>query len=89
MDAQAMIDLNTATLQDLLKTPGISHSQAQALCARRPFFTWQEVAQTPGVNEDVVKWLQAVGLRLGVPALPDGAVRAASGVSRPEEPTES
>ena len=83
-----MIDLNTATLQDLLKTPGISRSQAEALYAHRPFLSWADVEETPGMTADVVKWLQAVGLRLGDPVLREPAAAAARPFRASEEPTE-
>ncbi len=86
-----MIDLNSATLQELLKAPGVSRSQAQALIARRPFATWGEVRETPGVTTDLVKWLQAVGLRLGEPRAPDTALVAdkASRISEAGEPSDT
>jgi len=86
-----MIDLNKAALAELLKVPGISRGQAQALVARRPFTTWAEVRDTPGMTADVVKWLQAVGLRLGEPLASDAAVvaGAARGLSAAGEPSDT
>ena len=59
-----MLSLNTASVADLQKVPGIGPKLEDALCASRPFLTWGDVAKVPMVGPKRLQALQFLEMRM-------------------------
>jgi DNA uptake protein ComE-like DNA-binding protein len=58
------LDINMATLDELCRIPSIDIEIAQALMKFRPFHTWSEIAQIPGISDERVLQMQREGARI-------------------------
>lgn len=55
-----MLDLNRASLAQLLTLPGVNERRAYDLMLWRPYLSWEEVGAVPGVTpEDLDAWRSA------------------------------
>ncbi len=64
--APRLIDLNTATVQEICTLPGISPRIAEAMTARRPIRSWDDLKEVPGMSQGLLKQLRNSGVRLGL-----------------------
>jgi DNA uptake protein ComE-like DNA-binding protein len=62
-----IIDLNTASKQDLTKLPQVGPGRARAIIQNRPFRSWNEVARLSGFGDRLVRQLESGGARIGEP----------------------
>ncbi len=65
MASQRKININTASIDDLVALPKIGDERAQILIDNRPFDTWDEITDLPGFDEGLVRDLQKGGGYLG------------------------
>lgn len=65
-----MVDLNSATLEQLQTLPGVDLRAAYDLLLWRPYLTWDEVAFVPGFDPARVAELRAAGASVGLPREP-------------------
>jgi hypothetical protein len=66
----AMVDLNTATVDELQRLPGVDLRAAYDLLLWRPYLTWDEVAYVPGFDPDRAAALRTAGASVGLPPEP-------------------
>lgn len=59
-----MTDINLASLEELCAVPAIDIEIAQALLKNRPFHSWSEIAQIPGISDERVEQMQREGARI-------------------------
>lgn len=62
-----MIDLNTATAEELATLPSVSLSAAYDLILFRPYLSWEEVEYAPGFSPERIDEIRAAGATLGPP----------------------
>lgn len=62
-----MIDLNTATAEELATLPGVSLSAAYDLILFRPYLSWEELEYAPGFGPERVGEIREAGATLGPP----------------------
>lgn len=67
---QLMLDLNTATIEELQTLPSIDLRAAYDLLLWRPYLTWDEVAYVPGFDRARARTLKAAGASVGLPREP-------------------
>ena len=65
-----MVDLNSATVEQLQALPGVDLRAAYDLLLWRPYLTWDEVAYVPGFDEHRVAELRDGGATVGLPREP-------------------
>lgn len=67
-----MIDLNSASAEELATLPTVGLAAAYDLILYRPYLTWEEVEFAPGFDRARVAEIRAAGANLGAPpkALP-------------------
>jgi DNA uptake protein ComE-like DNA-binding protein len=63
--AANIIDLNTASEQEIASIPGVGPDRAKDLIANRPYTDWDEVAEVPGVSESLIEDMIENGVTLG------------------------
>ena len=63
------IDLNTAAVHVLAQLPGVGPYEAYDLVLWRPYLSWAEVAEVPGMDESKVQLIRAAGAILSHPRL--------------------
>jgi DNA uptake protein ComE-like DNA-binding protein len=61
------IDLNTATLEELVTGAGLTEEDAEALLRGRPYGSWSDVGRLTKLDADLVNGLKSRGVKLGVP----------------------
>jgi competence protein ComEA len=63
--AQAEVDVNTASRAQLESVPGLGPALVQRLLAGRPFQDWADLMQrAPGIKSAAARKLSAAGLRV-------------------------
>ena len=62
-----MVDLNTATIDQLQALPNVDLRAAYDLLLWRPYLTWEEVAYVPGFDLARVIELRSAGAIVGLP----------------------
>jgi DNA uptake protein ComE-like DNA-binding protein len=65
-----MVDLNSATVEQLQTLPGVDLRAAYDLLLWRPYMTWEEVSFVPGFDEVRVAELKENGATVGLPREP-------------------
>jgi len=65
-----MVDLNSASLEELQTLPGVDLRAAYDLLLWRPYLTWEEVAFVPEFGEDRAAELRRNGATVGLPREP-------------------
>jgi DNA uptake protein ComE-like DNA-binding protein len=65
-----MVDLNTASLEELQTLPGVDLRAAYDLLLWRPYLTWQEVSEVPGFDAERAAQLRRGGALVGLPEEP-------------------
>ena len=65
-----MVDLNTASLEQLQTLPGVDLRSAYDLLLWRPYLTWEEVGFVPCFDPDRARTLEAAGASVGLPMEP-------------------
>ena len=65
-----MVDLNSASLEQLQTLPGVDLRAAYDLLLWRPYLTWEEVAFVPGFDRVRVDGLRSAGASVGLPREP-------------------
>jgi DNA uptake protein ComE-like DNA-binding protein len=65
-----MVDLNSASLEELQMLPGVDLRAAYDLLLWRPYLNWEEVAFVPGFDPPRIEELQAAGAAIGLPTPP-------------------
>jgi DNA uptake protein ComE-like DNA-binding protein len=63
-----MIDLNRATLDELLELPDIDHAKAYDIVLWRPYLSWAELEGAPSLTHEDVDRLRASGAHVGLPS---------------------
>jgi DNA uptake protein ComE-like DNA-binding protein len=63
-----MIDLNTASAEELASLPTLGLAAAYDLILYRPYLNWEEVEFAPGFDRARVRELRTAGATLGPPA---------------------
>lgn len=71
-----MVDLNSASIDQLQTLPGIDLRAAYDLLLWRPYLTWEEVAYVPGFDRARAGTLRAAGASVGLPPEPQRRVEA-------------
>lgn len=59
--AEALVDLNTATAEELTSLPGIGPAKARAIMERRdeePFESTEDLVEVPGIGEALLERLR-------------------------------
>jgi len=69
-----MVDLNSASLDELQTLPGVDLRAAYDLLLWRPYVSWEEVAFVPGFDELRVADLRRAGAHVGLPREPSWLV---------------
>jgi DNA uptake protein ComE-like DNA-binding protein len=59
------IDLNGASVEELMQIPGLGRQRAEEIINNRPFDNWNDVKRVPGFSERLVEELQQSGATLG------------------------
>ena len=59
-----MCDLNTATVEELARVPGLGPALAYELMLWRPYRNWTEVEHVPGLDWEKVRALRAAGAEI-------------------------
>ena len=59
-----MVNLNTASRDELERVPQIGKDRVEELMRRRPFSSWEEVKRVPGFEEGMVDNLRESGVQL-------------------------
>ncbi len=75
-----MVDLNSASLDELQTLPGVDLRAAYDLLLWRPYLTWEEVAFVPGFDEPRAADLRDAGASVGIPREPRWLVAEQRGV---------
>jgi DNA uptake protein ComE-like DNA-binding protein len=70
--APRWVDLNSATVGEIDKLPGVNPTTAEAIVARRPLRGWDDLRGLPGVSEGLIKQLRATGARIAPVVRPAG-----------------
>ncbi len=65
-----MVDLNSASIEQLQTLPGVDLRSAYDLLLWRPYLTWEEVAFVPGFDRTRAKELRDAGAVVGLPKDP-------------------
>lgn len=65
-----MVDLNSASIEQLQTLPGVDLRAAYDLLLWRPYLTWEEVAYVPGFDRVRAGSLKAAGASVGLPREP-------------------
>jgi DNA uptake protein ComE-like DNA-binding protein len=60
-----IVDLNTATVDQIANVPGIGPRIAEAIVGQRPLRGWDDVKGLPGVSQGLIKQLRNGGVRIG------------------------
>jgi DNA uptake protein ComE-like DNA-binding protein len=63
--ATKLLDINTASQEELAEFPMIGEERAQTLVAQRPFYDWSEIDDLPGFGPTLVDEIQQKGAYLG------------------------
>lgn len=61
------MDLNRASLQQILTLECLTEAQAYDIVLWRPFMSWAELEAAPSLNHLVVEQLRAAGASVGLP----------------------
>ena len=59
-----MVNLNTASRDELERVPQIGKERADELVRRRPFSAWEDVKRVPGFEGGMVENLRQSGVEL-------------------------
>jgi DNA uptake protein ComE-like DNA-binding protein len=62
-----IVDLNTASEDELSNLPMVGPERARNLMQHRPFQSWQDVERVPGFSKGVVDDLKSGGAQIGAP----------------------
>ena len=65
-----MVDLNSASVEQLQTLPEIDLRAAYDLLLWRPYLAWSEVAYVPGFDTERVERLRSAGATVGLPREP-------------------
>jgi DNA uptake protein ComE-like DNA-binding protein len=60
-----VIDLNTASEDELAELPMVGRERARALAENRPFKSWEDVERVPGFGSGMVDDLKSGGATIG------------------------
>lgn len=63
--ATKVVDINTASKEELAEFPMIGEQRAQTLVEQRPFYDWSEIDDLPGFSPTIVDEIQQKGAFLG------------------------
>jgi DNA uptake protein ComE-like DNA-binding protein len=63
-----IVDLNTASEEELSNLPMVGPVRALDLIQHRPFQNWQDVGRVPGFSKEAVNDLKSAGAQIGAPA---------------------
>jgi DNA uptake protein ComE-like DNA-binding protein len=66
LPASRVVDLNTATEEELVNLPLVGRDRAIAIIQNRPFRNWDEVARISGFGQRMVFHLESGGARVDV-----------------------
>ncbi len=59
------VDLNTASEQEIADPPMVGQKRARELLSLRPFASWEEVANVPGIGLGMIDDLKSGGAQIG------------------------
>jgi DNA uptake protein ComE-like DNA-binding protein len=62
---ERIVDLNTASEQEIEDLPMVGPERARRLIEARPFKSWQEVERVPGFDGGMVDDLKSGGAQIG------------------------
>ena len=62
-----IVDLNTASEQEIADLPMVGADRARALMEARPFKTWDDIERIPGFGQGMIDDLKSGGAQLGKP----------------------
>lgn len=65
-----MVDLNSASIEQLQTLPGVDLRAAYDLLLWRPYLNWEEVSFVPGFDRSRVEELKEAGAAVGLPREP-------------------
>jgi DNA uptake protein ComE-like DNA-binding protein len=60
-----MVDLNTASVDELAELPMVGRERAEVIAKARPFHSWEDVKQVPGLSAGMVDDLKSGGAQIG------------------------
>jgi competence ComEA-like helix-hairpin-helix protein len=60
-----IVDLNTASQEELEDLPMVGPDKARALVQHRPFRSWEDVERVPGVGKGMIDDLKSGGAQIG------------------------
>jgi DNA uptake protein ComE-like DNA-binding protein len=64
---ERLVDLNTASQQELEDLPMVGPERARKLMDARPFRSWEDVERVPGFDRGMIDDLKSGGAQLGKP----------------------
>ncbi|MBZ9768251.1 helix-hairpin-helix domain-containing protein [Mesorhizobium sp. CA6] len=62
--AGEVVDINSATIDELMAAGGLHLAQASAVIEARPLASWREVARLPGFDPETISRLRAGRLEI-------------------------
>ena len=60
-----IIDLNTASIDELADLPMVGRERAEAIAKARPFRSWADVERIPGMSAGMIDDLKSGGAQIG------------------------
>jgi DNA uptake protein ComE-like DNA-binding protein len=60
-----VVDLNTASEDEIARLPMVGRDRARALIQNRPFQDWDEIARLSGLGKGMILYLKSGGAQIG------------------------
>jgi DNA uptake protein ComE-like DNA-binding protein len=63
--SKRIVDLNTASEDEIAHLPMVGRDRARALIQHRPFRNWDEIARLSGLGKGMISYLKSGGAQIG------------------------
>jgi len=60
-----VVDLNSASEEEIANLPMVGLERAKRLCESRPFGSWDDIKRIPGFGNGMIAHLKSGGAKLG------------------------